>query len=123
MGKQHLAVGALVVGLLLIALSWIWPLVVPDELYWSQEKQQEYVAAVERAHALHTQSHATGGSSSQSAAHEHSEEYEQAAAELARQQAEMKAAKSRRSAVPSIIFWLGAASAVAGIALNRLAAR
>lgn len=51
LSRQHLCAAAVVVGLLLVILSLVWPLLRDSQSAWTSEDAKEYEETVARVHA------------------------------------------------------------------------
>jgi hypothetical protein len=99
-----------VIGVLLIALSFLWPCLVRTDMVWGDPQAREHARAAAELHQLaHERAHATESN------HRHDAESLAAARRrYERSQAELQAARSFRRRPTTLLRWAGVVCCLAG---------
>ena len=121
MTNRTLFTGLIIIGVMAILASWLWPYLVSDERVWSDTRAQQLTNATVN---LHEQLHAHGHAHEADFGHDHGgEEHSQlkhpdaiAASKRYREtQEQLESAKFWRSSVALYVRWAGSALALVGL--------
>lgn len=101
----------ILVGVLLIALSPLWHRVASSQVFWDEAEVQEYSSSVAEMHHAHTEAAIDPNKSKQATEAQH---------RFKRNQAKLNRARQFRNRGGKIMRWMGAVSAIVGVALYQL---
>jgi hypothetical protein len=106
-------------GLALLAVSAIWPMLMPRESYWTDADQREFAEALQHAHELEMRS-VTGRRASAENPEDLRQAVEASQRHVAAQVEKLESAQSRSQLAPRILFWLGILMIAAGLGVYRI---
>ncbi len=113
MKMRNLSLAAMVVGVLLILLSVVWPRVVGTERLWSDEQARAHSVAAAELHSMaHQQKHAAGRTDDDSAGG--ADELEAARQRYEQSEEELLAARTFRRRTVLLLKWAGVCCSIGG---------
>ena len=110
--QQGFAVVLVVIGVVFIGLSILWPRVSRPDANWPAEKAREYQAASSKLHSLSQQSVRLPPEEQTRALRD---ELADAQARYTELRSELDGVRDRPGRIASVLQWIGAALAVAGV--------